>query len=112
MTPPDGAVDLGDGHWVTWFVWSPDRDLNPQHVGLDDLDPAGVIVWHQARTLADDAECKGAVTFTPPGTHRHLFAGRPTWEVESLDPLTISPSVLCRRCGDHGFIRGGRWVRA
>lgn len=35
-----------------------------------------------------------------------------TWTVEQLDPLTISPSVLCRACGNHGFIRDGRWVPA
>lgn len=34
------------------------------------------------------------------------------WEVQSLDPLTISPSVLCMSCQHHGFIRGGRWVPA
>jgi len=34
------------------------------------------------------------------------------WTVEKLDPLTLSPSLLCRRCGHHGFIRDGRWVPA
>jgi hypothetical protein len=34
------------------------------------------------------------------------------WTLHSLDPLHIEPSVLCRACGDHGFIRDGRWVRA
>lgn len=28
------------------------------------------------------------------------------------DPLHIEASVLCPACGDHGFIRGGRWVPA
>lgn len=27
------------------------------------------------------------------------------------DPLTVTPSVLCRDCGLHGYIRQGRWVR-
>jgi hypothetical protein len=26
--------------------------------------------------------------------------------------LTLSPSLLCMRCGDHGFIRNGKWVKA
>jgi hypothetical protein len=34
------------------------------------------------------------------------------WRVVSKEPLTISPSLLCRRCGHHGFIRAGRWVPA
>ncbi len=35
-----------------------------------------------------------------------------TWQVLSADPLTCSPSLLCRTCGDHGFIREGKWVVA
>jgi hypothetical protein len=34
------------------------------------------------------------------------------WDVVGLDPLTLSPSLLCRACGHHGFIREGRWVPA
>lgn len=34
------------------------------------------------------------------------------WEVQSLEPLTISPSVLCLSCNHHGFIRGGKWISA
>jgi hypothetical protein len=34
------------------------------------------------------------------------------WDVQSLDPLTISPSVLCLSCQHHGFIREGKWVPA
>lgn len=34
------------------------------------------------------------------------------WELHSLDPLTLSPSLLCRACGSHGFVREGKWVPA
>ena len=34
------------------------------------------------------------------------------WVLESSFPLTLSPSLLCNRCGTHGFIREGRWVPA
>lgn len=30
----------------------------------------------------------------------------------SRDPLHIEPSILCRSCNDHGFIRDGKWVAA
>ena len=33
-----------------------------------------------------------------------------TWDLISLSPLTLSPSLLCRICGDHGFVQGGKWV--
>lgn len=34
------------------------------------------------------------------------------WDVLSVNPLTLSPSLLCKACGHHGFIRQGRWVPA
>lgn len=30
----------------------------------------------------------------------------------SRDPLHVEPSILCLSCGDHGFIRDGKWVPA
>lgn len=35
-----------------------------------------------------------------------------SWKVESEQPLTLSPSLLCNACGHHGFIQQGRWVPA
>lgn len=34
------------------------------------------------------------------------------WDLISEEPLTLSPSLLCRACGHHGFIRGGKWIPA
>lgn len=30
------------------------------------------------------------------------------WQLGGLEPLTLSPSLLCP-CGRHGFIRNGQW---
>lgn len=30
--------------------------------------------------------------------------------IESREPLSVSPSILCPDCGLHGFITGGRWT--
>lgn len=32
------------------------------------------------------------------------------WTIESIHPLTVSPSVHWSDCGCHGFIREGKWV--
>ena len=32
--------------------------------------------------------------------------------VESIDPLTVRPSILCPDCGLHGFILAGAWSPA
>jgi hypothetical protein len=34
------------------------------------------------------------------------------WTLLSPRPLTVAPSLLCRACGRHGFIREGRWIPA
>lgn len=34
------------------------------------------------------------------------------WTVMQREPLTLSPSLLCRACAHHGFITNGKWVPA
>ena len=70
---------------------------------------AGIIVSHRHD---DGAVCSGAVPFDVPENQWDKERGRPLWAVESLDPLTISPSVHDPSCGLHGFIRDGKWVPA
>lgn len=106
---PDNAEDIGHGVFLTWFVWAPDRELNPQYDGVPDIDPMGVTVWHKR---PDGAQCGGAVPFDLPGVRERMGSDRPLWQVVSLDPLHVEPSVLCRACGHHGFIRDGRWEPA
>jgi hypothetical protein len=103
-----GKIDLGDGHMISFADWNPDLDLNPQLAHLSGQFPVRVtgIVTHK---LPGDGDCEGAITFDSPIARAH-FSG-PFWTVESWDPLTLSPSLLCH-CGDHGFIRDGRWVTA
>lgn len=34
------------------------------------------------------------------------------WDVISEEPLTLAPSIMCRRCSFHGHIVNGRWEPA
>jgi hypothetical protein len=101
-------IDLGHGHVIRYADWDPDLDLNPQYAHLSGQLPARVsaIVTHKT---PDGGECEGIITFDTP-VARAQFTG-PFWTVESWEPLTLSPSLACH-CGDHGFIRQGRWVTA
>lgn len=45
-------------------------------------------------------------------TSVRLPLGSGGWELVQAVPLTISPSILCHRCGTHGFWRDGAWVPA
>lgn len=120
MTVPDRFdLDLGDGHWLRFHQWSPDRALNPHYDGIPDEPRAGALVYH---LRPDGTMCTGGITFDTP-VMRQLVPERAMWQIESWKPLTISPSLLCKapvyagdevvgECGDHGFIRQGRWERA
>jgi hypothetical protein len=100
--------DLGDGHTAEYVGWAPERDLNPQFDGIPDVEKWGLLIHHPHASTGEP--CAGFVTFES-DTQRFAAPKAVTWEVHSWEPLTISPSVLCS-CGDHGFIRDGRWVRA
>ena len=110
-------LDLGDGHTLRFFGWAPDRDLNPQYEGIADEERSGAIVGHTRPDTG--AYCESAITFDTPAM-RAVMPDRPKWTVESWEPLTLTPSLqcfgrpddFCSACGDHGFIRQGRWVRA
>lgn len=65
----------------------------------------GLIESHRA---PDGGECGGSVTFDVPEAEG-LKGQR--WQLVSLDPLHIEPSVLCS-CGWHGWIHNGQWVNA
>lgn len=111
------AIDLGDDHWFTWIAWAPDRDLNPQYADVPDVDRWGAMIWHRR---ANGEMCHGAVAFDTPEVRAVIGCEeRNVWRVVAWEPLTIEPSVLCSfplddggTCGDHGYVRAGRWVRA
>lgn len=107
-----GQIDLGDNHRLSFHTWDPDPELNPWAKDLpgSPSDYVGGTVYH---LKADGSECAGGITFNTPRGRAlaERSPGRATWDVQSWEPLTLSPSLLCS-CGDHGFIREGRWVRA
>jgi hypothetical protein len=87
-----GKIDIGHGVTLIPMVYE------GQVVGLieEHDDNAG-------------ARCSGYVRLRIP---LNDTTTRPSWAVESEEPLTLSPSVLCTTCGHHGFIREGKWVPA
>jgi hypothetical protein len=102
-------LDLGHGHTLRYMGWAPDRTIEANRVrfeGYPDVERWGAILAHTDPT---GRPCEGMVTFD--GEIQQALSKSPKWTVESWDPLTLSPSVLCS-CGDHGFIRDGRWVPA
>ncbi len=87
------TIDVG--HGVALLVTEP-----------DDRNPHGVRVKHVCTSWPDDQEPDGEfVKVVAP-------ALAPAHVVHSLDPATVTASILCPDCGLHGFVRGGVWVPA
>lgn len=103
-------VDIGHGHTMTLryrllthrdMTVEPPTEYTTRHlVGLHDDHGCGIAGWIPFAN-ADE----------PFGTTAHP---EHHWQVEDWNPetFTVSPSLLCRHCGDHGFIRNGRWEPA
>lgn len=34
------------------------------------------------------------------------------WTLVSLSPLHVEPSIHCLTCGEHGWVRDGKWIQA
>jgi hypothetical protein len=112
----DRDLDLGHGHVLHWASWEPDRQLNPQYAGVPDIEKALALIRHPLLPGDDHPHCRergyceGALHPDTPEVRR-VFCPRVTWQVLSWEPLTLDPSIRCH-CGDHGWVREGRWVQA
>ena len=90
-------IDLGDDHAIVFSQYKGEK-----RVGGNVLHPP----------VEGKCSGQGWICFEDTSWSRQFGPSLATWKVESQEPFTISPSILCRACGDHGFIRAGRWVRA
>lgn len=88
-------IDIGDGHAIEFYC-------------TDAVPTAGCFVYHPDT----GAGCggRGSVMFDKPGLE--AFGSHAKWMLVDEQPLTLEPSILCTVCGDHGYIRQGRWVAA
>lgn len=98
-------LDLGKGHYLTYYSWNPNRDLNPQWKDVPDIDKCGGVLNH---LTPGNKNCAGSIMFDGP-LQEKVFPNRAKWTVQSWEPLTLTPSIQCS-CGDHGFITEGKWV--
>jgi hypothetical protein len=92
-------IDIGHGVAIKFTCYNPEDYP-------DAPNPSGCLIRHpNAKDPSQD--CYGGVVWWRPESEY----GRTVWTLNSLEPLDISPSVLCS-CGSHGFIKAGRWMPA
>lgn len=85
------VIDVGSG--VSLLISQP-----------DDRNPHGVRIRHTCTSWPDPQEPDGVFVkvIAPALAQAHV--------VHSLDPATITASILCPDCGLHGFVTNGEWV--
>jgi uncharacterized protein DUF6527 len=108
---PDGELQLGGGErlrftsdgrgHVLGAIHDHPRRRPPDHPDLH---------WQ-----SDDFSCSGMIWFDVPELANYdndKDHPRARWQIVQDHPLTLSPSVRCSTCGDHGFVRSGQWEPA
>jgi hypothetical protein len=90
-------LDLGHDHTLEFVSYKGDEY-------------AGANVAHNK---PDGSRCNGFITIKGSAWDREFNDPEvASWEMSQVDPITLTPSLLCRVCGDHGFVREGKWVPA
>lgn len=96
LHPPPDSLRVGSGVRLRGYTMSEDG-VSGEIVGVN--------IWHVRPS--GDGWCLSTVPFASKGAND----GR-GWDVTSTNPLSLSPSVLCRACGRHGWLVDGEWVDA
>jgi hypothetical protein len=94
--PPADAIQIGPDQYIAFAEYKGEQSgIHEYH-----KNPAGE--W-----------CAGWVAFKGSPWDKQ-FSETPitTWDVVQREPLTLTPSILCRTCGNHGHITDGKWVKA
>lgn len=77
------------------------------YYGSGDNPHDGIFFIHKDK---DGEQCVETYDLKP-ADDTHQYADDGKWHIASTDPdkLTMMPSIICTKCGEHGYIRDGRW---
>lgn len=91
--------------WVHDVVWLNDENAVTFTTSEDEPGPTGAMWWHRDQRTPDEWHMGGFQWKTehPP------YGDTVYWDLLSLDPLSVTPSLHCLTCGAHGFITDGKW---
>lgn len=90
------SINLGNG----WEL-SPIVDTDGESVGYLIGGPAApVCPYPECATVG---RCGGLIRTRP-------TEGRPHWTIVTADPLTLTPSIVCKCKGQHGHVVAGQYV--
>lgn len=97
-----------------WLFEAGGVDIGYGHALIVERDEAGLVTkvtdYHTCHYPADDSKGREAWSQLG-GAEVYGRADGKDWDLIQHNPVTLAPSLLCG-CGDHGFIRDGKWVLA
>lgn len=109
--------DIGSGHWIKRTFLLLDGPVISCPAVFDPPEGSVFVGLHDNHYKPGTQDwCGGWIGFANVPEHAVAFRsnleqGKTGWhELVSADPLEVSPSLACRGCASHGFIRAGRWV--
>lgn len=100
--------DLGDGHRYALYTYH--GEPAGAHITHPIREGDTICEWRTKVGLHDVVHgepntCLGGIQFDIPV---NANAAGAKWQLVSLEPLHVEPSLACH-CGDHGYIRDGKW---
>lgn len=98
--PDDFDLNLGHDHFLRWVAQGP----NGPRVGAE--------IFHRPAPGRRGGYGDGSLCLSIPlWDARSGYPADRLWELcgAADERLTISPSVLCDVCGDHGWVENGKW---
>ena len=92
--------------WVRPDLWLDDNNAIQFIRWKDDPEPY-MANWFHRSDAKERGWCMGGFIWRIPGPD-YPNQNQGLWTLDTWEPLTISPSLLCS-CGVHGFIERGAW---
>lgn len=88
-------LDLGLSHYLRWFTYQGAEERR-----------VGALIYHP------DLRSPTLFCISSPTWENEPGDTRPLWNLEGSadEHITLTPSIRCGTCGDHGFVRDGKWV--
>lgn len=101
------VLNLGNGVYTTWTAFG-----GHDKAGLTEYHYCGGKRCLDRGLHGIPGRCAGSILFDLPGM-AEAFPNRELWQVISLDPLSLHPSIhcACPGCTHSGWIRGGMWIK-
>lgn len=112
------GCDAGGGHWYHREFYIPSTDKIIGYPADADIPDEAVFIGiheHHRSTNNPELWCGGYLWFKNVDTAVMLEQqerGQARHTLVQQDPLTVEPSIGCRTCASHGFLREGRWSDA